>query len=94
MSVTHAVIVIPTPARYMARLAKHFEHRVSVQREDDRARIEFDGAPCSLLATEAALEIRIEAQDAALRHRIRDVVDRHLRQVAAQESFEIEWQEG
>ncbi len=94
MSVTKATVVIPTPARYMVRLAKHFEHRVSVQREDDRARIEFDGAPCSLLATDAVLEIRIESEDAALLARVRDVVDRHLRQVAAQESFEIEWQDG
>jgi hypothetical protein len=93
MTTTEAHVIIPTPARYMSRLAKHFEHRVSVHREDNRARVEFDGAPCSLVAHDDVLEIRIDAQDAETLERVRGVVDRHLKQVASQETFEIEWQQ-
>jgi hypothetical protein len=93
MSTTEAHVLIPTPARYMARLAKHFEHRVTVHRENDRAQIEFEGAPCSLVAHENTLDIRIEAKDREILERVRGVVDRHLKQVAAKETFEIEWQE-
>ena len=92
--IAEAHVVIPTPGRYMSRLAKHFEHRVTVHREDNRARIDFNGAPCSLAARDDVLEIRIEAQDATILERVRGVVDRHLKQVAAQETFEIEWQQG
>ncbi len=91
MSVTEAHVVIPTPARYMARLAKHFEHRVTVHREDERARIDFAGAPCWLVARHDVLEIRIEAESPETLERVRGVVDRHLKQVAAKETFEIDW---
>lgn len=93
MKTTEAQVNIPTPARYMSRLAKHFEHRVTVHREDERARIDFEGAPCSLLARDDVLEIRIEAENPELLERIRGVVDRHLKQVAAKETFEINWLE-
>ena len=92
--ITEAHVVIPTPERYMSRLAKHFEHRVTVHREDNRTRIDFDGAPCSLVARDDVLEVRIEAQDATTLERVRGVVDRHLKQVAAQETFKIDWQQG
>ena len=94
MAATEAHVVIPTPARYMSRLAKHFEHRVTVQREENRARIDFEGAPCTLLARDAVLEIRIESPDVQSVERVRGVVERHLKQVAAQETFEIEWRDG
>ena len=94
MSATEAHVIIPTPARYMSRLSKHFEHRVAVHREDGRARIDFEGAPCSLVAHDDVLEIRIEAQDPGTLERVREVVDRHLKQVAAKETFEINWQDG
>lgn len=77
----------------MSRLAKHFEHRVAVHREDNRARIDFDGACCSLTARHDVLEIRIESGDAQAMERVRGVVERHLKQVAAQETFEVAWQD-
>ena len=93
MAAAEAHVVIPTPARYLSRLAKHFEHRVTVEREDNRARIDFEGAPCTLLARDGVLEIRIESADTRSVERVRGVIERHLKQVAAQETFEIEWRE-
>ncbi len=92
MTATHARVIIQTPARYMVRLCKHFEHRVAVHCEADRARIEFEGAPCSLVAYADALDIRIEAKDVRTLERFREVVGRHLKQVASKEVFEIDWQ--
>ena len=91
MPVTHATVEIPTPARYMARLCNHFTHRVTVHREADRGRIEFPNGLCLLHATDARLEMRIEAGDADALDRLEQVVARHLNQVASAETFEVRW---
>ncbi len=91
MPISRASVEMPTPARYMARLCNHFTHRVAVHREADRARIEFPNGPCSLQASDTRLEMRIEAADAATLERLEQVVARHLKQVAAAETFEVQW---
>lgn len=85
-------VAIATPSRYMVRLAKHFEHRVAVQREERRASVAFPQAPCTLIADETHLHIRIDAADGDTLTRVQEVVTRHLRQVASQESFDVQWQ--
>lgn len=92
MPATHASIVITTPARYMARLCNHFSHRVDVHREPDSARIEFPDARCKMTATEKQLEIHIEAEQPLTLERLEQVVTRHLKQVAAAETFDVAWE--
>ena len=92
MHSAEALVSIPTPARYMARLCNHFAHRVSVQREEDHARIEFPNAPCSLKVLENGLQMRIESDDPAAVQRLQEVVARHLKQVASEETFDVDWQ--
>jgi hypothetical protein len=75
----------------MARLCNHFAHRVTVHREADQARIEFPNAPCSLKVLENGLQIGIESDDPATLQRLQEVVKRHLQQVAASETFEVDW---
>ncbi len=92
MHSAQALVLIPTPTRYMARLCNHFAHRVAVQREPDRARIEFPNAPCSLQIRDEKLQLRIESEDMATLQHLQDVVARHLKQVAANETFDVDWQ--
>jgi len=87
----HASIQIPTPARYMARLCNHFAHRVTVQREATSAKVAFPNAPCEMQATDDHLEIRIETDDPANLERLQGVVTRHLKQVAPEETFDVNW---
>ncbi len=91
MPVATAIVTIATPARYMVRLSKHFEHRVTVQREETHARVNFPNAPCSMQALDDHLEIRIETADAGTLELLQGVVTRHLKQVAASETFEVSW---
>jgi len=93
MTTAIAVVAIATPPRYLTRLAKHFEHRVPVQRDAQTARIEFPEGVCTLCATEADLHIRIESGSAEALTRYQDVVARHLRQVAPEETVEVCWQQ-
>ena len=91
MPTAAAHVAIPTPPRYMNRLAKHFEHRVTVQRDERSASVAFPDAPCTMQATDTHLDIRIEARDPEQLARLQEVVTRHLKQVASQESFDVEW---
>jgi len=91
MPIAHTSVYIPSPTKYMARLCNHFAHRLTVHREATTARIDFPGAPCSLEATADKLEIRVDATDREQLERIKEVVTRHLKQVAAAETFEVTW---
>jgi hypothetical protein len=75
----------------MNRLAKHFEHRVAVVRDERSASVAFQDAPCTMLASDTHLDIRIEAADSVTLARIQDVIAKHLKQVASQETFDIAW---
>jgi len=87
-----ASVSIATPARYMGRLCNHFAHRVTVHREADRARVDFPNAPCSLQVLDDRLEMRIESDDPSAIERAKEVLTRHLKQVAPEETFEVSWQ--
>jgi hypothetical protein len=91
LPIATAHVAIPTPPRYMNRLAKHFEHRVAVVRDERSASVAFQDAPCTMQASDTHLDIRIEAADPATLTRIQDVVAKHLKQVAAKETFDVEW---
>jgi uncharacterized protein len=90
MPVASAIVTIATPVRYMVRLSKHFEHRVTVQRDEHSARINFPEGVCTINTTDSTLDLRIEAPAESL-PRYEEVVSRHLKQVASEESFEVEW---
>ena len=91
MSTATASVCIPTPARYLNRLAKHFEHRIAVQRDEQRTTLTFPDGVCTLNATDTHLDIRIESSSAASVSRYQEVVTKHLKQVASQESFDVPW---
>ena len=86
-----AQVSIPTPARYMVRLAKHFEHRVAVERTETTAIVRFPDGLCTMDAADALLTLRIQASDASNLSRYQEVVARHLKQVAPQETVEVDW---
>jgi hypothetical protein len=91
MPTATADVKIATPARYMTRLAKHFEHRIQVQRDDATAKFTFTDGRCDATAGESTLKLSIQATSEEALRRYQEVVTRHLKQVAAQETFEVEW---
>jgi hypothetical protein len=94
MPTATAHVAIPTPPRYMNRLAKHFEHRVAVQRDERSANVAFPDAPCTMQASDTHLDIRIDAASSEQLARLQEVVTKHLKQVASQEAFDVEWSVG
>ena len=90
MPIATAIVTIATPARYMVRLSKHFEHRVTVERDEHSAKVTFPDGVCTMNTTDTTLDLRIEAPAKSL-DRYEEVVTRHLKQVASQETFEVQW---
>ncbi len=84
-------IRLPTPQRYAVRVGRHFEHRVSVHREDALVRIHFPDATCDMRPSVDFLHVHIQSRSPESLSRCRDVVARHLRQVASRETFSIAW---
>lgn len=91
MSIATARVAIATPARYMTRLAKHFEHRLSVRRDERTATVTFPDGVCRLSATDREIDISIESSVDDSLSRYQEVIARHLKQVASQETFEVAW---
>ena len=84
---------VPTavPARYLAQLCKHFEHKLPVALAEGRGRIEFSGGVCALEAEDGTLVMRLTAGDEAALARLEDVVARHLLRFAFREKPEVHW---
>jgi hypothetical protein len=88
---TRALIALASPARIMTRLAKHFEHRLAVERAERSAHIRFPNGACRLDADSDHLTIHLESPAPADLERYQDVIARHLRQVAHDESIQVDW---
>lgn len=86
-----ATVVIPTPARYMRRLANHFRHRITVALQPESATLQFPEGSGTLEARDGELLLRLEARSPETLARYQEVVSRHLQQVAPDEVFEVNW---
>jgi hypothetical protein len=87
----NARVSIAMSQRYAVRLAKHFEHRASVHREDTLVGIDLRDATCELRPLEEQPDIRVLSTSLQVLTRCREVAARRLRQVAHGEEVNMEW---
>jgi len=88
---SQATVIIPTPARYLRRLANHFKHRITVDLQPEAATLHFPDGTGTLAARGEELLMRLEARDPEILVRYQEVVSRHLKQMAPEETFEVNW---
>ncbi|MBT8767992.1 DUF2218 domain-containing protein [Metapseudomonas boanensis] len=86
-----AYVATPTPARYISRLCKHFAHRVTVEFDEQRGRIEFDLGLGLLRAEGDGLTLSVESQTQEGLDRLQEIVGSHFVRVAWQEELQLEW---
>jgi hypothetical protein len=79
--------------RYLVQLAKHFQHKLPVEIEEARARIEFPMGVCTLEAEAEppALLMRAEAAEEEALTRLEGVVVRHLERFAFRDPPAVAW---
>ena len=78
-------------ARYGRQLCTHFSRKVEASWDGDRGTADIGGALATLVATPAALVVRIEGDDDAAVARARAVVDDHLVRFGSRDGLEVEW---
>jgi uncharacterized protein len=81
------------PARVMARLCFHFSRKVQARHDDLRGEVLFPWGRCEFEVLEAALEVRLLADDAAGLQRLREVVDAHVALFSRKLPVFVDWQE-
>ncbi|ARQ02530.1 DUF2218 domain-containing protein [Pseudorhodoplanes sinuspersici] len=86
-----AEVVTPVPARYLAQLCKHFQHKLDVAFDSQSGHIVFPLGDCRLTAGDSTLTLSAEADDQEKLAKLQDVVARHLVRFAFREEMQIDW---
>ncbi|WP_027897491.1 DUF2218 domain-containing protein [Zestomonas thermotolerans] len=85
-------VATATPARYIARLCRHFAHRLPVQFDDCHGRIQFDFGLCLLQADDRGLALRVDAPDGQALAKLKHIVGTHFERFAWRDQLNLEWQ--
>lgn len=95
MYTSHASITVNElgPAKLIDRLAKHWSHKLEVERSGADAFIRFPDANCRLEVQGAQLLATLEADDASMVDKLQGVVAEHLLRMARGETLAIVWSE-
>lgn len=87
-----AIVTMAQPLRILARLVKHFQHKVTAERNGNNALIIFAEGVCYMQATDNRLSMRCEANGQDDLVAITDTMDRHLAGFLHDDSLNIQWQ--
>ncbi|MES2820565.1 MAG: DUF2218 domain-containing protein [Pseudomonadota bacterium] len=79
------------PARYIARLCKHFQHKVPVTFDTRSGRIEFAFGLCLLSVTDQGLNLQVRTAEADDLEKLQQVVASHFQRFARQEALTLDW---
>ena len=88
---TTAFVTTETPERYIARLCKHFAHKIPVDFDEAQGRIEFDMGLALLNAEPGGLRLTTQSPDAAGLERLQHVVASHFERFAWKEALTLDW---
>ena len=78
-------------SRYLKALCNHFNRKVTAEYNDTQGSVQFGFADCVMVATEDALGIRIQADNAENFERVKYVVSDHLVRFGNNESLDVTW---
>jgi hypothetical protein len=86
-----ARVATEAAARYAKQLAAHLGRRLEVSEEDRGTRLVFTNGSCLMVASDVALELRAEAEDAASLENVKDVIARHLERFGQRNELSVVW---
>ncbi|WP_454684901.1 DUF2218 domain-containing protein [Ancylobacter moscoviensis] len=95
MPSTTARVPTANASRYLQQLCKHWAHKLEVSFTPEHGEVKLpDGAFATMDAAPEALDVRIEAGDAEVLERMKDVVARHLDRFAFREApLPFDWRD-
>ncbi|MCC4284161.1 DUF2218 domain-containing protein [Marinobacter salarius] len=83
MKTRTAHVLTPNADRYIARLCRHFSHKVPASWEKQQGEIRFPMGTCHLHASDTTLRLRSDANDNNNLEQLCQVVGSHLERFAA-----------
>jgi uncharacterized protein len=86
-----AQVATDAAPRYAKQLAAHLGRRLEVRDEDRGTRLVFANGSCLMVASDAALELLVEAEDAPGLENVKDVVARHLERFGQRNELTVDW---
>lgn len=92
MPISRAEIVTVNGAKLINRLCKHWAHKLEVEHDAERGKVQFAEGTCLMHALEDKLVISIEALDETVLDRLEGVVASHLERMASKETLDIVWE--
>jgi hypothetical protein len=91
MPSARTVVATANASKYLQQLCKHFAHKVVVEFDPHRARIDFPFGDCRMQADGEALRIDCVSPSPEALARTRFVIDDHLARFSWRERPEITW---
>ncbi|MGE8500164.1 MAG: DUF2218 domain-containing protein [Pseudomonas sp.] len=92
MLTTTAFVATDAPGRYIARLCKHFAHKIPVEFDEQQGRIEFEIGLALLNAEAGGLRLTAHSPDAERLEKLQHVIASHFERFAWKESLTLDWQ--
>jgi hypothetical protein len=90
----HARVPTAQASRNMARLCKHFRHKVRVDYDERQANADFPFGLCRMRADADALLLDCQAEPGEALARLQFVLADHLLRFSRDEDLVIDWQQG
>ena len=84
-------VVIPNAARLASAMARHFGHKVPVERDGDDVTIRLPMGDLTVTASDERLRLRAEADDPEDLLRVQQVATDHLRRFARAGDLGVDW---
>ena len=89
--ISSTTITTAERARIISRLCKHWGHRLPVEYDETRGRIELPFGLCLLTAGAGTLELRLEGTPEADMDQFEQVVADHAQRMARGETYAWHW---
>jgi uncharacterized protein len=88
-----AFVATDSPGRYIARLCRHFAHKLPVSFDETQGSIQFDAGRSLLHAEYGGLALRVEAVSQESLEKLQHVMASHFERFAWQQALQLDWQE-
>ena len=88
---SETVLLAASPSSAIARMCKHFSHKVPAQWDSQSAHIQFPTGNCDMRAGEESIQVRCQAADADAMATLQGVITRHIPKLLWRDEQTVEW---
>ncbi len=94
MHYCHATLDTAHARKYLQQLCKHFAHKVNVDYDNARGRVEFPPGLCVMTADERLLSFFCQSEEEERLASVQTIIDSHILRFAWREELEVHWSSG